>query len=360
MIHLSKETKSKRFEGVYFRDLSNGDRSYFLRIRIEGKVKRIPIGKKSEGITEAFCNQEKIRIINAARFGEDAARELQKVKKEDPTFSELLDYFLGHSGIKDTTKRGLKILYKAPFKNERRISAQMIQDYLDEQAKRLRPATVSLRSRQIKQVLRYAIKRGKYTYPDPTSNLDLPKGTGGRQRFFTPQEMQTLLDSVKDKPHLYLFVKVAMCTGARLTTILTIKREDISPDGTIRLKNHKANRWYVGFLDQETMGLIEGANGYIFAEPKRPNEPPRYSHIQRPLLDVIDRLFNKFSTPVEERAVIHTIRHSVATNLLENGVDLIVVSKILDHHSPTVTASIYSHVSTEMKRKSVSKMWQIY
>ena len=48
---LSKEYKSKRFQGVYWRELEGKDKSYFLRIRIDGKVKRIPIGKKSEGIT---------------------------------------------------------------------------------------------------------------------------------------------------------------------------------------------------------------------------------------------------------------------------------------------------------------------
>ena len=89
---LSIETKSKRYPGVYYRDLDNKDRSYFLRIRIDGKVRRIPIGKKSEGITEAFCNQEKARILNAARFGEDVASQLQKVSKADPTFIELFDF----------------------------------------------------------------------------------------------------------------------------------------------------------------------------------------------------------------------------------------------------------------------------
>ena len=92
---MAKETKSKRFQGVYFRELENGDRSYFLRIRLDGKVKRIPIGKKSQGITEQFCNQEKNRILNAHRFGEDAALELQKVKRVDPTFEELFQEVFG-------------------------------------------------------------------------------------------------------------------------------------------------------------------------------------------------------------------------------------------------------------------------
>ena len=71
---MASEIKSKKYPGVFYRELANGDRSYFLRIRIGGKVRRFPIGKKSEGITEAFCNQEKIRIINESKFGTDTER----------------------------------------------------------------------------------------------------------------------------------------------------------------------------------------------------------------------------------------------------------------------------------------------
>jgi hypothetical protein len=71
--YMAKEKKSNRYLGVYYRDLDNGDRSYFLRVRLGGGTKRIPIGKRSEGITEAFCNQEKARIVNAHRFGDDVA-----------------------------------------------------------------------------------------------------------------------------------------------------------------------------------------------------------------------------------------------------------------------------------------------
>ena len=47
---MSKEQKSKKYAGVYYRDLDNGDRSYFLRVRLGGGTKRIHIGKRSEGI----------------------------------------------------------------------------------------------------------------------------------------------------------------------------------------------------------------------------------------------------------------------------------------------------------------------
>lgn len=121
VLWLAKEIKSKKYQGVYYRELESGDRSYFLRIRLNGKMKRIPIGKKSAGITEAFCNQEKNRILNAARFGEDAANELLKVKKEDMTFKGLFDWYLERRELKESTVEHLQILRKVPFYNSKKI-----------------------------------------------------------------------------------------------------------------------------------------------------------------------------------------------------------------------------------------------
>ena len=149
---LSLEVKSRRFPGVYYRELDNKDRSYFLRIRIDGKLKRIPIGKKSEGITEAFCNQEKNRIINAARFGEDVASQLQKVSKAEPTFNELFDYYISKRDLKSSTVEKMQGLKRLPFSNDRKITRADVQACVDEMKKKYRPETVNLRFRQIRAV----------------------------------------------------------------------------------------------------------------------------------------------------------------------------------------------------------------
>lgn len=354
---MAKETKSKRYEGVYFRELSNGDRSYFLRMRIDGKTKRFHVGKKSEGITEAFCYREKARIINEHRFGERTAAELQKVKKDDPTFGDLFEWYLEKRELKASTVEHLQILRKAPFYNSQKITREDVQHYVDGLAQEKRPATVTLRYRQIRAVFRYAVARDKYRYPDPTVGIDLPKGTGPRKRYLTAEEMARLLEAVQDDKRLYLFVKMSLYTGARIGTLLTVRADDIKPDGSVTLINHKAGRTYTGFFDAETMALLEGRRGYVLALKGKEDRVPSMQSLQYKLQDVMNRLFNPPGTPIDERAVVHSLRHSVATQQMRKGVPIEVISKTLDHASPVITAQVYGKVAPDLIRRAVTNLW---
>lgn len=354
---LATEVKSRKYAGVYYRELDGGDRSYFLRVRIDGKVKRIPIGKKSEGITEAFCNREKARIINEHRFGTDAAAELQKVKRNDPTFEELLDWYLEKRELKPATVIQLQILRKVPFYKNKKVTRKDIQKYVDELAKEHRPATVGLRFKQVRAVFRYAIHREKYKHLDPTVGIDLPKGTGPRKRYLTQEEIERLLDAVRDDERLYLFVKMSLCTGARIGTIMSVHSDHVQPDGTVTLYNHKGSRWFTGFFDAETMELLKDKRGYVLAHKGKEDSAPPIRSIQLKLLAIMDELFNPPGTPVEERAVVHTLRHSVGTRMVSKGVPIEVISKTLDHSSPVITAQVYAKVAPQVIKKATSGLW---
>lgn len=354
----SSEIKSKKYQGVYYRELDSGDRSYFLRVRLDGKVKRIPIGKKSEGITEAFCNQEKNRIMNAHRFGEDVANSLRRVKNTDPTFGELFDWYLEKRDLKESTARHLQILRKVPFYNSRKITRDDVQTYIDGLAATLRPATVTLRYRQLRAVFRYSVQRERYKHADPTIGIDLPKSTGARKRFFTPYEINQILDAVANQPRLYLFVKMSLCTGARIGTLLSVHSDHIQPDGAVALYNHKGDRWYTGFFDDETMELLRGKRGYVLALPGKEHKVPAMQSIQYKLQDILNELFNTDDMPKEERAYVHTFRHSVASQMLAKQVPIEVISKTLDHSSPAITSQVYAKVIPELVRGSVKDLWK--
>lgn len=356
---MAREIKSKKYQGVYYRELDGGDRSYFLRVRLGGGTRRIPIGKKSEGITEAFCAQEKARIVNAHRFGDDVAAQLARVKVDEPTFAELLDFYLENSDIRASTIKNVKTLKAVPFASQRRVVTQDVQKYIDGLKPRLRATTINQRLKYLRMIFRFAITKKKYNHADPTQGVELLKSEKARQRYLTADEVRLLLDTVRaeNKPRLYLFVKLALCTGARVSTLLLIHEKDIKPDGSVRLKNTKIDRYYTGFLDEETRELLQGREGYVLAIRGKEDEPPGSHLYQRQMKRILDNLFNPPGTPIEERVVVHTLRHSVASQLLAKGVPMEVIAKTLDHSDIVTTARIYAKVAPELVRRSTENLW---
>ena len=53
---------------------------------------------------------------------------------------------------------------------------------------------------------------------------------------------------------------------------------------------------------------------------------------------------------------VHTLRHYVATRLLSNGVEMMVVSRILGHESIKTTVDIYGHLQDNQRRQALSSL----
>jgi site-specific recombinase XerD len=105
------------------------------------------------------------------------------------------------------------------------------------------------------------------------------------------------------------------------------------------------------------MELLRGKDGYVLGMPGREHEKPPCSWLQKKLQKVLNELFNTDETPKEDRAVIHTLRHSVASRMLEKGVPLEIVSKTLDHSSIAITAQVYGKISPNLIHQSVKGLW---
>ena len=64
----------------------------------------------------------------------------------------------------------------------------------------------------------------------------------------------------------------------------------------------------------------------------------------------------KSRQPDWDRAGVHTLRHYVATRLLSNGVEMMVVSRILGHESIKTTVDIYGHLQDNQRRQALSSL----
>lgn len=356
---MTKEIKSKKYQGVFYRELGNGDRSYFLRLRIDGKMKRFPIGKKSEGITEAFCYQEKIKIINEKKFGiETAATLANKRAAEAPTFLEMIDFYLKTAGTSAGTKKEISYLKNTSLAQIKHPTRTDISEFLLNELRRIKPGTANLKMKYIRAVYVNAISHEFYKGEDPTFGMKPFKGEQARRRALNTREVRELLSAFKKDSRHYLFIKIALCTGARSGTILKIHKSDIKPDGSVLLYNEKIKRHYTGFLDAETMELVQKKQGYILARKNEEHREPNRYGLCGTIQQKMDKLFNPPGTPDLDRVVIHTLRHSVATQMLESGTPIEIISKTLDHASLATTAKFYAKISPEKVRENVLNIWE--
>lgn len=61
-------------------------------------------------------------------------------------------------------------------------------------------------------------------------------------------------------------------------------------------------------------------------------------------------------TALLRRIRFHDLRHSAATPLLEQGVELVVIKELLGHAHIGVTATVYAHVRLRLQRQAIDAL----
>ncbi|HET8839307.1 MAG TPA: tyrosine-type recombinase/integrase [Flavobacteriaceae bacterium] len=178
--------------------------------------------------------------------------------------------------------------------------------------------------------------------------LERPKRPKRLPEILSLEEVKVILDSTGNLKHKTL-LSLIYSAGLRIGEALSLKASDIdSQRMLIHIKNAKGKKdrytlLSVHFLKllrsyeqtyRPTMFLFEGQNGGKYT-----------SSSARSVLSQAVR-----KTGIKKRVTLHTLRHSFATHLLENGTDLRYIQYLLGHNSPKTTM-IYTHVSETSVRK---------
>lgn len=91
--------------------------------------------------------------------------------------------------------------------------------------------------------------------------------------------------------------------------------------------------------------------GYVFVMAAgNPFDPRTYQ-------DLFKRELKAAGVP---DANFHSLRHTFATRAIENGMDILVLSRILGHAKPSTTLNMYGHVLTEHRIESMQKISNLY
>ncbi|MER6015884.1 tyrosine-type recombinase/integrase [Streptomyces bluensis] len=99
--------------------------------------------------------------------------------------------------------------------------------------------------------------------------------------------------------------------------------------------------------DRDTAGAEWQHNGYVFTTPHgRAIDPTN-----------LTRTFTTLLRKAGLRRIrFHDLRHSTATLLLEQGVELVVIKELLGHAHIGVTATVYAHVRLRLQRDAIDTL----
>jgi len=151
--------------------------------------------------------------------------------------------------------------------------------------------------------------------------------------------------------------------GMRMGETLNLKFNDIDYDRKrITVVSSKTNNYRFIPMNLELYNMVKWLKlNYINPKNQRVilRQPQQRNYLfcnpDGSKLKSIRTSFSKASGKAGVKATPHSLRHTFASHLVMNGVDLVTVKELLGHNSIS-TKMIYSHLSEEHKAKSLEKL----
>lgn len=367
--------KSKNHKGIYYKEhptRKNGvqkDKYFTIRYRKDGKAVEEGLGWASEGMNEfkalkILCEiKSNIKLANGEPTSLREMRELEtKKRNESMTFREwfLGDYTDNYLSLKEKEKQEQEIHYfntyydklfgKKPLKDITTDDLQKVKVAIKKKGQA--DATVIKALVTISNIFNNALTAGvfigKNPYDDARKKL-LKKLNNKRIRFLTPIEATLLLNEVRKRSEqLYEISVFSLHMGLRAGEIFNIKGEDVNMGiKQIAIRDPKNNSDRFAHMTDEVYRILKTKslrNGeYVFKSTKGTKIKEVSDTFKR---TVEDLGFNDEIKDTKHRVVFHTLRHTYASWLVQSGVSLYVVQRLMGHKSIRMTER-YAHLAPD-------------
>ncbi len=218
---------------------------------------------------------------------------------------------------------------------------------LKKQAAGKSPQTINLTLNAIKFLYRETLN-------SPTKiNFKCAKRSKKLPIVLSRKEIEKIITSIQNSKHK-LALSLGYAAGLRVSEITNLKVSDIDlEEKTIHIKNAKGKKDRITIfpekLKTDIQNLIAGKNNndILF-------ESNRGGRLTTTTLQKVFRNTIK-NAKIKKNATFHSLRHSFATHLLENGVDVRYVQELLGHQNIRTT-QIYTQVTNPNLKKIKSPL----
>lgn len=179
-------------------------------------------------------------------------------------------------------------------------------------------------------------------------NVKNPKLEKKLPNYLNYNEMEELLESIDisttEGLEKRLLIEMFYSTGCRVSEMINVKISDIDfTNKTIRIMGKGSKERIVYFGDYASKYLDNylskvKCDKYLFTNKK--GEKLTVNEVEQIVKDIMKHI------SIKTHVTPHTLRHTFATHLLNNGADIKTVQELLGHANLSTTG-IYTHVSSD-------------
>lgn len=384
-----------KFQGVRFRKhptRKHGvkfDQYFVIRYQREGKRKEEGLGWSSEGRTAEKAALKLAELKNAYTTGEGPTRLIEKRKlkretekkkkrekarleKENISFGEFFKdtyWPVAKTSKKPDSYKAEEIYFnkwiepvlgKMTFKDIRPLHIIKVRKNMLEAKKPKSRRTIEYVFAIIRQIWNLARQDGLINTKSPTKEIKKLKFDNKRLRFLSHDEADVLLAELKGRSlQLHNISLLSLHCGLRASEVFNLAWGKVDIDRGIITVDGKGDKSRPAFMTEEIKAMFEGLkkgnpDDLVFMDRKG----KRIKRISYSFTRAVDELgLNNGITDDRLKVVLHTMRHTFASWLVEDGTDLYTVQKLMGHSTLAQTER-YSHLSPDYLQNAVKRFDQ--
>ena len=262
---------------------------------------------------------------------------MQKMQDEKKRLLEKLEENLKLKNYSKETQKSYLIhagKYLEFLKDEE-PNEESVKKYILKKLEKNEPSSVSHSIFAIEYFFRNVLSQ-KVCIPKPKRNKKIPE-------ILTLEEIKRMIEATTNIKHK-LILKVLYGCGLRVSEIVNLKKDDVNFEEKlihIRLAKGKKDRFV-----KIPESIAEELKAYIKLNPDEVLFPSNRGGggklTKKTIAKIVENAGRK--AKITKDVYPHLLRHSFATHLLESGIDLRIIQKLLGH-SDIKTTQIYTQIS---------------
>lgn len=323
---------------------------WWMSFMYQGRQVRRTTGTTDKRLAESILCKVKVQIAEGQFF--------ETREEQERTFGEMMDRYLKERAVLKAPKshqRDCQALnHLLPVFGEMvlaEITPKLLAGYkAQRRTEKAAPATINKELQLVRHAFNVAMREWEWCRENPMHRVSMEPVHNEVDRWLTPKEEEGLMAA--SSPWLREIMTFALNTGMRQGEILNLQWQDVDfTRGTLMVMKSKNGTRRTIPLNSTVYELLAAKQAATGASCGPVFKTPLGNALQ------VRFLVREFCEARDRAGIpdfrFHDMRHTFATRLVQRGIDLYKVQRLLGHKTGTMTQR-YAHHSPESLRDGVN------